>query len=150
MLRWKHVSRTLSYNCVVITVYETLFYTLMPFNGQMVWSPRTLDSFTCNRRVQAWNVMFWWGYNADDPHPLVAVSSSRRESRICTSMYSVDFADLILHNNVKYARWGTNYLYKKSRQNLRQQIYRKALFASILSDPDQNQEWLGCVGTKWR
>ena len=29
-------------------------------------------------------------------------------------------------------------LHKKFRQNLRQQICRKALFASILSDPDQN------------
>ena len=24
------------------------------------------------------NVKFWWGYNADDPHPLVDVSSSQR------------------------------------------------------------------------
>ena len=41
-------------------------------------------------------------------------------------------------------------LYKKSRQNLRQQICRKPLFTSTQSDPDRNQEWLGCVGTKWR
>ena len=31
VVRWKHVSRTLSQNCVVITVPETLFYTLMQF-----------------------------------------------------------------------------------------------------------------------
>ena len=36
-------------------------------------------------------------------------------------------------------------LHKKAGQNLRQQICRKALFASILSDPDQNQEGLGAL-----
>ena len=37
-------------------------------------------------------------------------------------------------------------LQKKSRQNLRQQIWCKALFVSILSDPDQNHECLGALG----
>ena len=40
-------------------------------------------------------------------------------------------------------------LHKKSRQSLGKQICFKALFISIQSDPDQNQEWLGCVGTNW-
>ena len=40
-------------------------------------------------------------------------------------------------------------LHKKSRQILRQQICHKALFASIQSDPDPNQEWLGRIGAKW-
>ena len=47
MLRWKHVSRTLSQNCVVITVHEKLLYTQMQFSGQMLWSPITLDNIKC-------------------------------------------------------------------------------------------------------
>ena len=57
---------------------------------------------------------------------------------------------------MKYAHYGEpttcikliNF-HKKSRQNLRQQICRKVLFTSIQLDLDQNQGWLGCVGTKW-
>ena len=73
---------------------------------------------------------------------------AERESRICTSMYSVDFL-LILSgtitwnmNDGKPTTW-MKFInpHKKSRQNLRQQICRKA----ILSDPDQNQEWLGAL-----
>ena len=55
------------------------------------------------------NVMFLWGYNADDPHPLVAVSSSQRGS-LGSAPPSIQwiFPDFIRHNNVKYARTGTN------------------------------------------
>ena len=62
------------------------------------------------------NVMFWWGYNADDPHPLVAVSSSQR-GNLGSAPPSIQliFPDFIWHNNMKYARWGTNYLYKIHR-----------------------------------
>ena len=63
--------------------------------------------------------------------------------------------DFIRLNNVKYVRLGTNYLYEihqtsqEIQTSLRHQICRNALFTSIQSDPDQNQEWLGWVGTKW-
>ena len=102
------------------------------------------------------NVKFWWGYNSDDPHPLVVVSSSQRVNlRFALQVFQWIFPDFIRHNHMKYARRGTNFcikfinLHKKSRQSLRQQICRKALFTSIQSDSDQNQEWLMCVGTKW-
>ena len=102
------------------------------------------------------NVKFWWGYTADDPHPLVAVSSSQRVNLGSTPPgIPVDFPDFIRHNHVKYARFETSScikfinLHKKFRQSLRQQICRKALFTSIQSDPDQNHEWLEWVGTMW-
>ena len=84
--------------------------------------------------------------------PILAES----ESRICTSTYSSGIlpisSDTITWNMPDGEPIGcikfTN-LHKKSRQILRQQICRKALFASIQSDPDQNQEWLGRIGTKW-
>ena len=81
---------------------------------------------------------------------------AERGSRICTSMYSTGFllisSDTITWNMpdgeptacIKF----TN-LHKISRQRLRQQICRKVLLASIQSDPDQNQEWLGGINTKW-
>ena len=70
-------------------------------------------------------------------------------------MYSSEFFLPIASDNKKWnmpdgeatARIKFINLHKKSR--LRQQICCKALFASILSDPDQNQEWVGCVGIKW-
>ena len=75
---------------------------------------------------------------------------AERDSRICTSMFSTGIllisSDTIMGNMpdgeptacIKF----TN-LHMISRQRLRQQICRKMLFASIQSDPDQNQEWLG-------
>ena len=81
---------------------------------------------------------------------------AERGSRICTSMYSSGIlpipSDTIMWNMpngepTDYRKF-TN-LHKKSRQILRQQICHKALFASIKSDPDPNQEWLGRIGTKW-
>ena len=99
------------------------------------------------------NVKFWWGYNADDPHPLVDVSSSQRMN-LGSAPPDIP-VDFIRYNHVKYARFGTSsYVkfinpHKKSRQSLRQKICRKALFTSLQSDPDQNQEWLVWVVTKW-
>ena len=103
------------------------------------------------------SVMFWWGYSADDPYPLVVVSSSQRGNQGSTPpCIPVDFlpiiSDIITWNMldgeptacIKF----TN-LYKKSRQRSRQQICRRAPFASFQSDPDQNQVWLGCIGAKW-
>ena len=59
------------------------------------------------------DLMFWWGYNADDPHPLVAVSSSQRgKLGSAPPCIQWSFPNFIWHNNVKYARWGTNYLFK--------------------------------------
>ena len=101
--------------------------------------------------------MFWWGYNADDPHPLVAVTSSQRgnlgSAPPCMSRFFLISSGTITwnkHDGEPITRIKFINLHNKSRQKLRQQICRKALFASILSDPDQNQEWVGCVGTKWR
>ena len=81
---------------------------------------------------------------------------AERESRICTFMYSSGFLP-ISSNIIKWnmlngeptACMKLINLHKKSRQRLRQQICRKALFGSIQSDVNQNQEWLGCIGTNW-
>ena len=51
----KHVSRTLNQNCVVTTVHETLFYTLMQLKRANSVTPKTLN-ITYHRRVQAWNI----------------------------------------------------------------------------------------------
>ena len=57
--RWKHLSRTLSWNCVVITVHETLFFTLLQLKRANAVTLRTLDNITCHRRVQAWNIRLY-------------------------------------------------------------------------------------------
>ena len=103
------------------------------------------------------NLMFWWGCNARDPHPLVVVSSSQRDNQgSAPPCIPVDFFPISsgiitwnMHDGEPTTCIKSINLHKKSRQSLRQQICRKVLFASIQSDPDQNQEWLGCVGSKW-
>ena len=79
-----------------------------------------------------------------------------RESRICTSMYSnglflISSGTIMwnMHDGEPTTCIKFINLHKKSRQSLGQQICRKALFTSIQLDPDHNQWWLGCVGTKW-
>ena len=58
--------------------------------------------------------------NADDPHPLVAVSSSQGGNLgFAPPCIQWIFPDSIRHNNVKYARWGTNYLYKIHQTSIR-------------------------------
>ena len=81
---------------------------------------------------------------------------AERGSRICTSTYSSgilsipsDTITLIMPNGEPNDCMKFTNLHKKSRQILRQQICHKALFASIQSDPDPNQEWLGRIGAKW-
>ena len=81
---------------------------------------------------------------------------AERESRICTSMYSSGLFPISsgiitwnMHDGEPTTCTKFINLHKKSRQNLRQQICRKAPFTSIQSDPDQNQAWPGCVGKKW-
>ena len=127
-------------------------------------SLRPLDSITHHRRVQAWNIRLYcylcivlvglqyrWATSSG-----CCLILAQRESRICTSMYS---SGLFLISSGTIS-WNMHHgepttcikfinFHKKSRQNLRQQICRKVLFKSIQLDLDQNQGWLGCVGTKW-
>ena len=99
--------------------------------------------------------MFLWGYNADNPHHLVAVSSSQRGTLgFVPPCIPEDFFPIssgTITGNMPDGEPTTcikfNNLHKNSRQSLRQQICHKALFVAIQSDPDQQQ--LGCVGTKW-
>ena len=133
MLKWKHVFITLSHNCVVITVHETLFYTLMQFNGQMLWSPRTPDNITCNRRVQAWDIRLYCyltqcfgGTTTQMIQILWLLSHPRREGiwdlhiHVFSGFFLISSGTIMwnMHDGEPTACIKFINLHKKSRQNL--------------------------------
>ena len=59
------------------------------------------------------NVKFWWGYNADDPHPLIDVSSSQTVNLgSAPPGIPVDFARFHPAQSRKICKIGNQLLYK--------------------------------------
>ena len=115
-----------------------------------------LDNITCSRRVQAWNIRLYCylaqcfdGITTQMIHILWLLSHSRREEIYYLHLHVFSGFFLISSGTIMWNMHDeepTTYikfinLHKNSRQNLMQQIYHKAHFASILSDQDQTKWW---------
>ena len=103
------------------------------------------------------NFKFWWGY-MQMVHILLLFLRAQRDGIWVFNLHAFQrmLPYFMRYNNVNYARWGTIYL--NEMHQLPQEVQREFESGNFVVkrspqqfnqvDPDQSQEWLGCIGKK--
>ena len=103
------------------------------------------------------NFMFWWGY-MQMVRILLLFTRAQRDGIWDLHLYAFQqmLPYFMYYNHINYARWGTIYLKEMHQlpQEVKQEfeagnfVVKRSSLRFNQVDPDQSQEWLGCIGKK--
>lgn len=103
------------------------------------------------------NFRFWWGY-MQMVYILLLFTRAQRDGiwdlHLCAFQRMLPY--FIRYNHINYARWGTIYLNEMHQlpQHVKKEFeagnfaVKRSLHCFNQVDPNQTQEWLGCIGKK--